>query len=70
MDSVTENEFRDEQKSPKVEVRGEYNSAKEDGGAYLAPTGSVPSRVAPVLKGKLGATPAVGREPLPRVEEG
>lgn len=69
MDSVTENEFKEEQKkSSKVEVRGGYNSAKEGGGAYLAPMGKVPSRDVDVLKGKLGATLAVGRDPLPRVE--
>lgn len=67
MDSVTENEFKEEQKSSKAEVRGGYNSAKEGGGAYLAPMGKVPSRDV-VLKGKLGATLAVGRDPLPRVE--
>lgn len=66
MDSVNENEFKEEQKSSKDEVKGGYSSAKEGGGAYLAPMGKVPSRDAE--KGKLGVTLAGGRGPLTRAE--
>lgn len=64
MDSLTENEFKEEQKSSRDEVRGGYSSEKEGGGAYLAPTGKVPNRDAE--KGKLGLTLLVARGPLNR----
>lgn len=66
MDSLIENEFKEEQKSSKDEVKGGYNSAKEGGGAYLAPTGKVPSRDAG--KGKLGATLAAGSGPRTKAD--
>lgn len=66
LDSLIENEFKEEQKSSKDEVKGGYSSEKEGGGAYLAPMGKVPNRDAE--KGMLGATLAVGRGPLTKAD--
>lgn len=66
LDSLIENEFREEQKSSKDEVKGGYSSEKEGAGAYLAPMGKAPKRDAE--KGMLGATLAVGRGPLTKAD--
>lgn len=66
LDSLIENELKEEQKSSKDEVKGGYNSEKEDGGAYLAPMGKALNRDAE--KGKLGVTLAVGRGPLTKAD--
>lgn len=66
LDSLIENEFKEEQKSSKNEVKGGYISEKEGGGAYLAPMGKVLNRDAE--KGMLGVTLAVGRGPLTKVD--
>jgi len=62
LEALIENEFKEEQKSSKDEVKGGYSSEKDGGGAYLAPIGKVPSRDAE--KGMLGGTLAAGRAPL------
>lgn len=66
LDSFIENEFKEEQKSSKEEVKGGYNSEKEDGEAYLAPIGKVPNREAE--KGMLGVMLAVGWGPLTKAD--
>lgn len=67
MDSLIENEFKEEQKSSKDEVKGGYSSEKEGAGAYLAPMGKAPKRDA-AEKGTLGPTLAVGRGPLTKAD--
>lgn len=62
LDSLIENEFKEQKSSSKDEVKGEYNSEKEVGGAYLAPMGKVPNRDAE--KGMAGVTLSVERGPL------
>lgn len=67
MDSLIENEFKEEQKSSKDEVNGGYSSEKEGAGAYLAPMGKAPKRDA-AEKGTLGPTLAAGRGPLTKAD--
>lgn len=66
MESLIENEFKEEQKSSKDEVKGGYSSEKEGGGAYRAPMGRVPSRDAE--KGMLGVVLAAGRAPRTKAD--
>lgn len=67
LDSLIENEFKEEQKSSKDEVNGGYSSEKEGAGAYLAPMGKAPKRDA-AEKGTLGPTLAAGRGPLTKAD--
>lgn len=66
LESLIENELKEEQKSSKDEVKGGYSSEKEGGGAYLAPMGKVPNRDAE--KGMLGGTLAAGRAPRTKAD--
>lgn len=66
MDSLIENEFKEEQKSSKDEVKGGYKSEKDGEGAHLAPIGKVPNR--DTEKGTFGVTLAVGRGPLTKAD--
>lgn len=66
LDSLIENDFREEQKSSKDEARGGKSSEKEGAGAYLAPMGRVPRRDAE--KGMFGVTVAVDRGPLTKAD--
>ena len=66
LDSLIENDFREEQKSSKDEARGGKSSEKEGAGAYLAPIGGGPRRDAE--KGMFGVTVAVDRGPLTKAD--